>query len=151
MPKANRLSPSAVAFLKERQIANIATVSASGYPQVTPLWVDAEDDGSHVLVNTSVGRIKDRNTSENPHVAISVVDPQNAHRTLQLQGRIVERRLEGAEDHLNALSLKYNGRPYNFRTGLKRVVWRIRPITVIENGLEAGPGSGGYPIRPDAR
>ncbi|MEA2642405.1 MAG: hypothetical protein QOF51_3799 [Chloroflexota bacterium] len=151
MPKANRLSPAAVAFLKERQIANIATVSASGQPQVTPLWVDVEDDGEHVLINTSVGRVKDVNATANPRVAISVVDPNNAHRTLQLQGRVVERRLEGAEEHLNSLSWKYNDRPYNFHTGLKRVIWRIRPTTVIEGRLETGPESGGYALHTSSR
>jgi PPOX class probable F420-dependent enzyme len=135
MPKADRLSPGAVQFLKERQIANFVTLGSNGRPQVTPVWVDVEEDGSHILINTSDGRIKDRNVARDPRVAICVVDPQNFQRTIQVQGRVVERRKEGAIDHINQLSHKYNGRDYTFREpgdAERRVIFRIKPDYVIE-------------------
>ena len=69
MPKTDRLSPGAVALLKEKQIANFVTLMPSGAPQITPVWVDVEDDGSHVLINTADGRVKTNNIARDPRVA----------------------------------------------------------------------------------
>jgi PPOX class probable F420-dependent enzyme len=140
MPKADQLSPGAVQFLQERHIANFVTLSANGRPQVTPVWVDVEDDGGHILINTSDGRVKDVNVARDPRVALSVVDGQNFQRTIQVQGRIVERRKEGAIEHINKLAQKYNGRDYNFREpgeAEKRVIFRIKPDYVIERNIGA--------------
>jgi hypothetical protein len=90
--------------------------------------------------------VKAENSQANPRVAIGAVDPDNAHRTLQLQGRIVERRHEDADEHINKLSQKYNGRPYPLRAEEQRVVLRIQPVTAIERGLESGTEKGGYAI-----
>jgi PPOX class probable F420-dependent enzyme len=138
MPKADRISPDGVRFLQERHLANFATVSANGRPQVTPVWVDVEDDGSHILINTADGRVKDLNTANDPRVALSVVDDQNLQKTIQVQGRIVERRKEGAVAHINKLAQKYNGRDYTFHNPSEaeaRVIFRIKPDYVIERNI----------------
>jgi len=138
MPKADRISPEGVRFLQEPHLANFATVSANGRPQVTPVWVDVEDDGSHVLINTADGRVKDLNVAQDPRVALSVVDDQNLQKTIQVQGTIVERRKAGAVEHINKLSHKYNGRDYTFNTpsdAEARVIFRIQPDYVIERNI----------------
>ena len=43
----------------KKAFAQLATLNPDGSPQVTPVWVDY--DGTHVLVNTARGRVKDRN------------------------------------------------------------------------------------------
>jgi Pyridoxamine 5'-phosphate oxidase len=48
----------------------IVTLNPDGSPQASITWVDADD--THVLVNTAVGRRKDRNVIANPQVAIAV-------------------------------------------------------------------------------
>ena len=91
MPKADRLSPGAVKLLQEKQIAHVATVMADGSPQVTPVWVDVDDDGSHVIINSRQETLKTRNGVRNPRIALSVVDFANPYRVVQVRGTIVER------------------------------------------------------------
>ena len=138
MPKKEALSPGAVKLLQEKQIAQLATTMKDGSPQVTPVWVDVEPDGSHVLINTAEGRVKSRNTERDPRVALSVVDAQNPWRYALVRGTIVERRHEGAADHIDKLAKKYMGKDrYPFhREGEQRVILRIKPHHVIELGVE---------------
>lgn len=134
MPKSDKLSPGAVKLLQDPQLAQLATVMADGSPQLTPVWVDVEDDGSHVLVNTADGRLKTNNVERDPRVAVSVVDNKNPWHFAIVRGTIVERRHDGAVDHINKLSRKYMGHEYqNFQPGEQRVILRIKPSHVLES------------------
>ena len=139
MPRADRLSPGAVKLLQEKQIANVATIMADGSPQVTPVWVDVEPDGGHVLINTFEGGLKARNALRDPRVALSVVDSANPFRTVQVLGTIVERlsHAEGAAEHIDRLAKKYLGQDkYPYRRGPEqRVMLRIKPHHVVERGV----------------
>ena len=138
MPRTDRLSPGAVKLLEEKQIAQLATVMPDGSPQLTPVWVDVEPDGSHVLVNTAEGRVKTRNVERDPRVALSVVDSQNPYRYAIVRGEIVERRYEGADEHIDRLSKQYLDKDiYPFRTpDMQRVILRIKPSHVLELGTD---------------
>ncbi len=138
MPATDRLSPGAVKLLQEPQLAHFVTIMADGSPQVTPVWVDVEPDGGHVLVNTADGRVKTNNVARDGRVALSVVDAQNAWRYALVRGDIVERRHEGADAHIDAMAKKYLGKDtYPFRReGEQRVILRIKPHHVIEMGVE---------------
>src|SRR5438105_11681010 len=69
MPRADRLSPGGVKLLEEAQIAIISTIMPDGSPQSTPVWIDVEPDGSHLLVNTVKGHLKLDNIQRDPRVA----------------------------------------------------------------------------------
>lgn len=137
MPKADRLSQGAVKLLQEKQIAQLATTMRDGSPQVTPVWVDVEPDGAHILINSAEGRVKTRNAARDPRVAISVVDAQNPYRFAIVRGRIVERRHEGADAHIDTLAKKYLGADsYPYRNpSEQRVILRIKPEQVLEQGV----------------
>jgi PPOX class probable F420-dependent enzyme len=138
MPKADTLTPGAVKLLQEKHLAQLATVMKDGAPQVTPVWVDVEPDGSHILINSAEGRVKTRNALGDPRVAVSVVDSQTPYRLVLVRGRIVERRHEGADAHIDALARKYiggEGYPWH-RPDEQRVILRIKPEYVIEQGVE---------------
>ncbi|MBI4213567.1 MAG: PPOX class F420-dependent oxidoreductase [Chloroflexi bacterium] len=140
MPRADRLSPGAVKLLQERHLAIISTLMRDGSPQATPVWVDVEPDGSHILINTAEGRIKTNNVDRDPRVAVTVVDAQNFQRTVVVRGRIVEKRGpdQGANEHISMLAKKYTGRErYSFRGGETRVILRIKPTHVLEHGVES--------------
>lgn len=103
----------------------LATVMPDGSPQVTPIWFNF--DGAHILINTAEGRVKDRNMRARPRVAACISDPQNPYRYLQIRGHIVQRAYEGADEHINALSLKYDGKPWKPIPGQRRVTYKILP------------------------
>lgn len=46
-----------------------------GYPQITPTWVDVED--GNILVNTAIGRIKQKNVSRSPKLSLAIIDQNN--------------------------------------------------------------------------
>jgi len=107
--------------------ANFVTLMADDTPQVTPVWVDY--DGDYVLVNTARGRQKERNVRRNPHVALSIADPSNAYRYLQVRGTVVEITVEGAEAHIDKMAKKYRGLDIypNHNPAWPRVILKIRP------------------------
>ena len=134
MPKANSLSPGAVAMLQERQFAHMVTLMPDGAPQATVVWIDVEPDGGHVLVNSSVNRLKTRNLRRDPRVSVSVLDTQNSRRFVTLRGEVVEIRKEGAPEHYRSLGLKYNGREPTTQDRDDRLILRIKPDHVAEQG-----------------
>jgi PPOX class probable F420-dependent enzyme len=109
----------------KKAFAHLATVGANGKPQVTPVWCDF--DGTHVRINTARGRVKDRNLKTNPRVALSILDPDNPYRYVQVQGRVAEMTEQGADAHIDALAKKYIGQdryPYR-QPGEVRVIVKI--------------------------
>ena len=91
----------------KRAFAHLGTLMPDGRPQVTPVW--CEFDGTFVLFNTARGRQKDRNIRRDPRVSLSVMDPDNAYRYLEIRGRVVEITEKGADEHIDKLAKKYLG------------------------------------------
>jgi len=114
----------------KKAFAHLATVGRDSAPQVTPVWCDF--DGTHVRINTARGRVKERNLQQNPRVALSLMDPDNPYRYLQIRGRVVEMTEQGADAHIDALAKKYLGqdRYPNRRPGEVRVMVKIAPERV---------------------
>ena len=106
-------------------IAHLSTVMPDGSPQVTPVWCDL--DAEHVLVNSAKGRRKDKNIRKDARVALSICDPDNPYRYLEIRGRVVEIREQGARAHIDALAKQYLGLdvyPYHNDADV-RVIYRI--------------------------
>ena len=96
-------------FVK-KALAHLATLMPDGSPQVTPVWCDF--DGRYVRVNTAIGRQKDKNLVRDGRVALSITDPDNPYRYLEVRGRVIERTQTGADAHIDSLSQKYLGTAY---------------------------------------
>src|SRR5437879_12784492 len=100
--------------LAKPAFGDLGTLMKDGSPQVTPVWVDY--DGKFVRVNSAKGRVKDKNMRRDPRVSVSLQDPANPYRYLEIRGKVVEVTENGADDHINKLSKKYLGNPvYPFR------------------------------------
>jgi PPOX class probable F420-dependent enzyme len=125
-------------LLERPVVVSLATVNANGQPQVTPVWIDFEDD--YVRVNSARGRKKVENMETRPQVTVLAIDPENPYRWMEIQGRIEEETEEGAIDHINKLSGKYRGttdyysRNPQMRGKETRLIFKIRPTVVITNG-----------------
>ncbi len=110
----------------KKAFANIATVMKDGTPQVTPVWFDYA--GGKVRVNTARGRVKARTLRKGACVALSIMDPENPYRYLQIRGRVVNVTENGADAHIDSLANKYLGRNYPFRQpGEVRMLCEIEP------------------------
>ncbi len=120
--------PERFADLFDKQVfANLATLMPDGRPQVTPVW--CEFDGTHILVNSAQGRQKDRNMRRDPRVSLSVMDPENSYRYVEVRGEVVDIEEDTACEHINKLAKKYLGLdeyPY-LQPGEVRVRYKIQP------------------------
>ncbi len=114
-------------LFEKKALASMATLMPNGQPQVTPVWCDF--DGENVLVNTAVGRVKDRNLQRDGRVSLAIIDPDNPYRYLEVRGTVIERTVSGADAHIDRMAKKYLGvdtYPYG-RPGEVRVLYRIKP------------------------
>src|SRR5207245_10933154 len=131
----NEVIPEKCLDLFEKQaFGSRCTLRKDGSPQVTPVWVDY--DGKLVRFNSAKGRVKDKNVRRDPRVSVSLQDPANPYRYLEIRGRVVEITEKGADDHINKLSQKYLGKPvYHYRQpGEVRVTYKIEPQKVSYMG-----------------
>lgn len=132
---ADKVIPDAYLDLfKKQAFAHLATLMPDGRPQVTPVWVDY--DGAYVIINTAEGRQKDKNMQRDGRVALSIMDPDNPYRYLEVRGHVAERTKSGADESIDALAKKYLGKDkYPFRQpGEVRVLYKIAPEHTTSNG-----------------
>jgi len=121
-------------LLNKKSFAHVATIGRDGAPQVTPVWVDY--DGTYVRFNTARGRVKDRNLQRNPRIAMSIQDPDDPYRYLQIRGRVVDVTEKGADEHIDALAKKYTGqdRYGHRRPGEVRITVKVLPEKIQTMG-----------------
>lgn len=124
---SDRIPEKYLDLFQKKAFANLATLMPDGRPQVTPVWCDF--DGSHVIVNSARGRQKDRNMKRDPRVSVSLQDPDNPYRYLEVRGVVEEITEQGASEHIDKMAKKYlNVDKYPYRTPDEvRVVYRIKP------------------------
>ncbi len=130
------LTNKAKALIDRPRIASVATVDAEGRPQLTPVWIDR--DGDDLVFNTARGRAKVTNLERNPHVAVSVVDPDDPYNVVVVRGE-VEGTEEGADAQIDALAKKYLGvDSYPLRQpGEVRVTYRVKSGHVVMQSEDA--------------
>jgi hypothetical protein len=133
MPAAD-LSKYADLLNDKKAFAHLATLMPDGTPQVTPVWFDYRDGA--IRVNSARGRVKDRNMKEGAAVALSILDPDNPYRYLQIRGRVRKVTEEGAAAHIDSLAKKYIGQDKYPRSkpGDVRVTYEIEPRRVQAMG-----------------
>jgi hypothetical protein len=118
---------------QKKAFAYLALVKRNGAPHVTPVWFDY--DGTHVIINTARGRVKDKIMHRHPTIALAIQDPDDPYRYIQIRGPVVEETEEGAYDEIRRLNEKYHGKyEYPRRPGEVRVTYKIRPEHVDAHG-----------------
>jgi len=121
-------------LFQKKAFGHLATLMPDGSPQVTPVWIDY--DGTHIIVNSARGRQKDKNMKRSPDVSISIQDPDNPYRYLEIRGKVSEITEVGADDSIDKLAKKYTGADkYQFRQpGEVRVMYKITPVRTTAMG-----------------
>ncbi len=127
------LDEKVVSLIKEKSFGHIAFVDEDGFPHVTPVWVDT--DGVHVLVNTAVGRKKQKLAKFGKPVSIEISNPSNPYRYVLIKGIVARQSFENAEKHIDYLAKKYTGadRYTKSSENEKRVLIYIRPVKITGN------------------
>src|ERR1700759_1461983 len=108
MPNADEVIPSDYRDLLERPLyGHLATIRPDNTVQVEPMWF--EFDGEFILFTHTSKRQKYRNLAANPSAALSVNDPDQPYRFLEVRGVLdhVDPDPEGA--FYRQLSRRYGG------------------------------------------
>ena len=118
--------PMVLELARGQNFAALTTLLPGGHPQTQVMWVDANEQ--HLLINTEVHRQKFRNVERDPRVTVTIWDKEDPYRFVEVRGEVVEK-VKGMEarEHIDELSHKYRGKPYQTPIRSQRVVLRIAP------------------------
>ena len=110
---------------------HLATISADGSPNSSPMWLDLRE--GKILINTAAAHAKNSSLRKNPNIALSHTAADNPFDHVQIRGKVVEV-IDGgtAEQDIDALTKKYTGQDeYGWRApGETRVTFLIEPTYV---------------------
>jgi PPOX class probable F420-dependent enzyme len=114
-------------ILDKKSFAHVATIGPKGQPQSSPVWIDF--DGEYLRFSNLRSRQKYKNLKRDPRVAISIVDPDDPYRYVEIRGTV--ERIDNDEDNafINAMAKKYIDKdiyPWH-KEGHERVVIYVRP------------------------
>ena len=122
----NTFEPEILRLLEEKNFASFVTLLDNVSPHVAPTWIDHE--GDTILINTAIGRLKEKNVRKDPRVALSIYDNENPYHMIAIRGKVTDLTTNGAEDHIDKLAKRYLGMDkYPRRTpDEKRILIKIK-------------------------
>ncbi len=123
-----------VDLLDSTALAHVATIGPNGEPQVNPIWFDW--DGAKIRFSQTTTRQKLKNVKDEPRISLSIVDPTNDYRYLEIRGRVVDIEPDPDFAFINKMAKKYIGQdryPWG-QPGDERVVIVIEPIHTSQMG-----------------
>jgi PPOX class probable F420-dependent enzyme len=106
------------AFLEEPRFAVMATINASGTPQLTVMWYALAEGADVVVLNSMRGLIKDRNLRRDSRMSLCV---EGGPRYVALEGRaeLIDDRAQQEREVNELIAPRYIGR----RLGAQR--WQV--------------------------
>lgn len=127
--KKSVLSEPVIKIIKDKNFAFLGTIMRDGRPQVSPIWIDIDDNNNIILINTANGRIKQKNITRDPRVSLSLVDKNNPYSMITIQGTVIEQTTIGADEHIDKLAKKYLNidRYPSHSPSIQRVICKIKP------------------------
>src|ERR1051326_6496325 len=120
--------PEAYLDLLERPLfAHFATVARDGSPRVNPMWFLWDNDAGVLKLTNTNQRFNFRYLKDNPRVALSIIDPDNGYRYLQVRGEINHVEPDPTGAFYQTLQQRYRGHTTEVADRAVRVVFTIRP------------------------
>jgi PPOX class probable F420-dependent enzyme len=127
------------AFLEEPHCAVMATINASGTPQLTVMWYALHPTEDVVLLNSSRGLLKVKNLQRDPRMALCVEDGER-YVTLVGTAAVVADRAEQEREVNEHIAPRYIGqrlgsRRWDVIAGSDRLGIRMRVDKVHAHGF----------------
>jgi PPOX class probable F420-dependent enzyme len=112
-------------------VATLATIGTSGFPQVSAIWFLYDEDGM-IRLSLNTARQKVKNLQANPQCTLFIMDPASPQRTLEIRARA---ELTPDPDYVFAdrFGKKYGGADLRTRDkpGEMRVQVTLHPTRVV--------------------
>jgi hypothetical protein len=99
--------------------------------QSVVVWCDV--DGDQIVHNSAEGRAWPANLRRAGRATLTVMNLDNPEEFVSIVARLVEDTHDGADDVINALSHKYDGRDFDLPPGHQRMTFRLAPERVRRN------------------
>jgi PPOX class probable F420-dependent enzyme len=127
------LTDSARKIIDETSIGILATLNPDGSPQTSVVWVGRR--GDDVVISSAAGRRKERNLQRDPRASLTVVDPADPSRYVEVRGLVTISEDAGRQLAVE-LAEKYAGEGAGeeylaLPPGNVRVVLRLTPRRVL--------------------
>jgi PPOX class probable F420-dependent enzyme len=114
-------------LLERPLIGHLATVRPDGLLQSNPSWYHW--DGSRLRLSTTKQRQKFTNVTKDPRVALSVTDPENPYRYLEVRGEVESVDDDTDRAFINSMAKRYVDKdeyPWD-PPGAERIIIVVRP------------------------
>ncbi|HSH58516.1 MAG TPA: PPOX class F420-dependent oxidoreductase [Acidimicrobiales bacterium] len=121
-------------ILEKKGFAHVATIGPDGEPHSSPVWYDW--DGEHFLFSQTKTRQKYRNVQRDPRVAVSMTDPDNPYRYLEIRGTVDGIDEDEGNVFINSMAKKYMDEdvyPWH-QPEDERIVVKVRPERTTSMG-----------------
>ena len=121
-------------LLTKPTFAHLATIRPDGSPQSSVMWFDW--DGERIRMTHTKTRQKFRNLADEPRVALSIVDPEDAYRFLEVRGTVESVEDDDAQaSFYQSLQQRYSN-VYPIADADVRIIFTIRPekFVAVEGG-----------------
>lgn len=127
--------PASHTDLLERPLfAHLATVRADGAPQVNPMWFLYDPESNRILLTHTKTRHNFRYVQQEPRIALSITDPDDGYRYLQVRGEVEKVEDDPTGAFYQELQQRYRGfktevadRDVRVKLTVRPTAWKVRP------------------------
>lgn len=118
----------------KRSFGHVATIGPNGEPQSSPVWIDW--DGTYLKFSQTDTRQKYRNLQREPRIAVSVHDPDQPYRYVEVRGKVARIEDDPDKTFINKMAKKYiNEDVYPWsQPGEQRLVVYVQPEHTTKMG-----------------
>lgn len=114
-------------LLEKPLFAHMATVGADGAPLVNPMWFLWDSESGTVKLTHTRYRRNYQNFKRDPRLALSITDPDDQYRYIQVRGIVEREEADPEGEFYNVLAQRYRGHRIEVRDKADRVILHVRP------------------------
>jgi len=113
-------------ILQSTTLAIVSTLGPKGEPQTSPVWFGW--DGNVLRFSHTKARQKYRNLKRDPRIAVTLVDPANPYRYIEIRGTATIED-DPTKAYIDVMSKKYTGNEHyqGNQPGDERVIITVKP------------------------
>jgi PPOX class probable F420-dependent enzyme len=119
--------PRLQAFLDLPMLVVLGTTRKDGSVQMNPVWYEYRE--GQIWLNGGPKRDWFKHLQRDPRITLYFQDPSNRFRWAAIQGAFADNSFDGADEHIDHLSLRYTGAAYR-NPKVERMIVRIDPVRV---------------------
>jgi PPOX class probable F420-dependent enzyme len=114
-------------LLEKANFAHLATVRPDGSPQVNPMWFVYDPETNRIRLTHTRTRHNYRYLKREPRIALSITDPADQYRYLQVRGEIENEEADPEGSFYQQLQQRYRGYTTEVKDRADRVIFTVKP------------------------